>query len=449
MEKTNLIGMNLGVKSLVLELYNSNKRDLAYLILDHLYENAKSLYDFDLIGDLSIKTEYRKMFLQCSETAYSIALLNDQKYMARKNLIKAYSTMNYPDKALEHIKIQLSIDPNDLDMLLEKASNLSLLNKKEEGEEILNFVKKNFPEKEKDVESLLSGKYLREGNLVKGIEVFLETYKPKHKVFDEILNMKRWDGISRPGKILYVNGEGGIGDEIIHIRFFNNIKKLGMRPILVSPDNTFLKDKNDLFRRHGIEILPEMYSINPKEYWIPCMSLPVVLRLKEDNLWNGSYLYPIRNEKNKIDSRKFKIGIKCSGNPYFQQDEYRKIPIEKMLQYLPHDAELFYIDKIKINNPKVIDLADRITSWEDTLDFIDQMDIIVSSCTSLVHAAGAIGKETIVCVPISEYYIWTSKKRDSTTPWYGENFHVFRQSKLRSWDEPLSEMEQLVKKIKG
>ena len=75
------------------------------------------------------------------------------------------------------------------------------------------------------------------------------------------------------------------------------------------------------------------------------------------------------------------------------------------------------------------------------------MDIIVSSCTSLVHAAGAIGKRTIVMVPIAEYYTWTSTRTNNTTPWYGQNFTVLRQSKLRSWKEPLSEMRGLLDQI--
>jgi hypothetical protein len=75
------------------------------------------------------------------------------------------------------------------------------------------------------------------------------------------------------------------------------------------------------------------------------------------------------------------------------------------------------------------------------------MDCIVSSCTSIVHAAGAMGKRTFVMVPIAEYYIWTTSKRDGTSPWYGDNFYVSRQTKVRSWKEPLEEVSKLVEKL--
>jgi hypothetical protein len=115
-----------------------------------------------------------------------------------------------------------------------------------------------------------------------------------------------------------------------------------------------------------------------------------------------------------------------------------------MLSYLPKDADIYYIDKTK-GHPGTIELADRIESWEDTLDFIDQMDCIVSSCTSLVHAAGAIGKTTFVAVPIAEYYIWTTSRKDTSSPWYGSNFQVMKQTELRDWNEPLSKISEQVK----
>jgi len=115
-----------------------------------------------------------------------------------------------------------------------------------------------------------------------------------------------------------------------------------------------------------------------------------------------------------------------------------------MLDYLPEEVELYYIDKLKVDHPRVTDLADEINSWEDTLDIIDSMDCIVSSCTSLVHAAGAIGKTTIVAVPIAEYYIWTTSRRDHSTPWYGDNFYVMKQTKMRDWHEPLEQVSDQV-----
>jgi hypothetical protein len=190
-----------------------------------------------------------------------------------------------------------------------------------------------------------------------------------------------------------------------------------------------------------------MIVIDKNQQWVPMMSLPGYLNLKESDLWDKPYLTPINNSKNIISGKKFKIGIKCSGNPYFAQDEYRKIPIETMKKFLPSNADIFYIDVNPARHEGIIDVNHMITCWDDTLDIINQMDCIVSSCTSLVHAAGAIGKTTFVAVPIAEYYIWTTTKKDGSSPWYGNNFYVAKQTKVRSWDEPLSIIQNYLLKL--
>lgn len=434
----------IGLKSIVLDFVNNDKRQMAYDILDYFFKKSSSMNEFDVIGELSLKTEYRDLYLRCAERSYAVAYTSEQKFAARTNLIKAYNTMNWPEKALHYTNIQLSIAPNDFDMICQYIANISLCGDKEKAESMIQELIVKFPEKEKELDAMLSGKYLREGQLSRGIQSFIEVFKPRHKIFEEQLKMKRWNGISYPSKTVYVDGEGGIGDEIINIRFFDEIKRRGMNPVLCSPDTKFYKDKNNLFRRHGIEVKTETFSIDNKQFWLPMMSLPATLGLTENDLWKGAYLEPLRQEKNKLDGDKFKIGIKCSGNPYFAQDEYRKIPLELMLSYLPENADIYYIDKLT-GHDGTIDLGDRINSWEDTLDFIDQMDCIVSSCTSLVHAAGALGKATFVAVPIAEYYVWTSTRTDTSTPWYGENFNVMKQTKLRDWNEPLSLISEKVK----
>lgn len=435
----------IGFRATILKLLNNGKRDTCWEILEHFFKNANTIAEIDAIGELAIKTEHRKLHLECAEMAHSIALTNEEKYASRSNLINAYYMMNYPEKAVYYTELQLKHNPEDFETLSQRVANTFLMGKKEEGDKLLDELLVKFPDKKERLNTIISGRYLRNGDLSKGIQTFTEAFKETNELFDVRLKMKLWDGIARPGRTIYINGEGGLGDEIINIRFFNRIRDLGMRPILFSPNNIFHKEKNDLFIRHGFEVLCEIFSIDNREFWTPMMGLPAILNLTEEDLWKGPYLYP--QKKKEIKSKKFKIGIKCSGNPYFAQDEYRKIPLDLMLDYLPQEADIYYIDKTKVNNPRVTDLADQINNWEDTLDIIDSMDLIVSSCTSLVHAAGAIGKTTMVVVPISEYYIWTTSRKDHSTPWYGDNFYVSKQTKMKDWHDPLKQVSKHINLI--
>lgn len=429
-----------------MDLINCDERQKAWDIIDFYFSHAKTLEDYDALGYVSLKADKRDTYLECAEATYALARTPEQLYTTRINLYKAYNMMNYPEKALHYIEQNLINDPDDFETNAHKAFNISLSGDKETADKILEDLLSRNPEKFDKMEAAFSGKYLRNGELSRGIKAFMGSVDEKKGLFSETLRMKQWNGIITPGKTIYIEGAGGIGDEIINIRFLDKLQKLGMRPILYSTGK-YRKDIDDVFIRHGFELVRDSFSIDPRQQWVPLMSLPAYLELTEEDLWKGPYLTPMRQQKNKIVSDKFKIGIKCSGNPYFAQDEYRKIPLETMLKYLPKEAEIYYIDKEEKKNPRVIDLSSCIESWEDTLDLIDQMDCIVSSCTSLVHAAGAIGKTTFVAVPIAEYYIWTTSRRDTSTPWYGSNFQVMRQTQVRDWHEPLSQIEHKVREI--
>jgi tetratricopeptide (TPR) repeat protein len=434
------------LNTVVMDLLSNEKRKIAFEMLEMYFKRAETIADFDTLGYLSLKAEHRPLYLKCAEAAYSKAETGDQLYIARTNLYKAYNALNQPEKALFYIDLNLKLTPDDFETQTQKAFNLALMGDRKTSEDMLIKLAENHPDKAKEMKNALSGKMLRDGNLAEGILAFMGQIKPKNGRFEDAFNMTKWTGIIQPGRTIYVDGEGGIGDEIINIRFFDHIKDLGMKPVLYSTWSKYREDTVNLFRRNGYEVITETYSIDRKQLWTPMMSLPGYLNLTEDKLWRGPYLTPLRNSKNKIESNKFKIGIKCSGNPYFSQDEYRKIPLKLMLSYMPENAEIYYIDK-EVGHMGCIDLGDRINSWEDTLDFIDQMDCIISSCTSLVHAAGAIGKTCFVIVPIAEYYIWSTSRKDTTTPWYGSNFQVHKQKKVRDWHQPLTNVKQEVFKL--
>jgi hypothetical protein len=416
---------------------------LAHQILDYFEVQATSLEDYNVLGELSIKAKHDGLRLKAAEYVYTHCKTTEELYAARENLIQIYNTLNQPEKALFYVDLNLMIKPNDFDMLQYKAFNLALMNRREESEKILLSLIATTNKQKENLDYVLSGRQLRSGDTANGIKNFITKFKPLNPLFQDQLKLKFWDGGVYPGKTIVVNGEGGIGDEIINIRFFKWFERMGMTPILYSSWSKFRPDIVDVFRRHGYRVETNFLFFQKDWLWTHMMALPAYMGLQEKDLWTGPYLNPLRQEKNQLDDSNFKIGIKCSGNPYFDQDVYRKIPVDQMLSIMPKEASVYYVDKEK-SPDDCIGLKDRIDTWEDTLDFIDQMDIVVSSCTSLVHAAGAMGKRTIVVVPIAEYYVWTSTRTNNTTPWYGDNLTVLKQTKLRSWQEPLDKAKDLI-----
>jgi len=67
------------------------------------------------------------------------------------------------------------------------------------------------------------------------------------------------------------------------------------------------------------------------------------------------------------------------------------------------------------------------------------MDIIITSCTSIAHASAALGKETIVFVPLDDFYIWSEGKDKSS--WYGDNLTIIRQEEPNNWIKPIKKLK--------
>jgi hypothetical protein len=83
----------------------------------------------------------------------------------------------------------------------------------------------------------------------------------------------------------------------------------------------------------------------------------------------------------------------------------------------------------------VHDLQHLLLSWEDTIAAINEMDIMITSCTSVAHLSAALGKETWVLVPILPYHTWTKGSPHSTTTPYYDSVKLFRQKDPKKWND--------------
>jgi hypothetical protein len=253
------------LRPVVLDLLHQEKRKLVFEMLDLYFGRAETLEDFDTLGYLSLKAEYRDLYLKCAEAAYTRAENSQQLYIARANLYKAYNALNRPADALFYINLNLTITPDDFETQTQKAFNIALLGDRKTSEDMLMKLAEKHPEKAQAMDNALSGKMLRDGKTAKGILSFMGSIKPKNGRFEEAFKMTKWTGMVQPNRTIYVDGEGGIGDEIINIRFFDHIKDLGMKPVLYSTWSKYREDTVNLFRRNGYEVITETYSIDRKQ----------------------------------------------------------------------------------------------------------------------------------------------------------------------------------------
>ena len=420
-------------------LIKINQKEKAKIVLDLMLPFAQAVEHFDELGHLYVECKCFKGSLNIALKLYNDFSLNpEQKYRVRTNIIRGYLQLNEPEEALKFIQINLKDSPDDPELRMEEAFTYFLLDRKDLGEKVLRDIltKPHDQEIDRKIKFNLGTYDLRNGLFKKGLrEVLLggRAFNSWHEFPFPKTNL--WQGEPAEGKTILVCAEGGIGDEIISVRFMKHLKERGLNPIWFSDR----KDIVSIFERCGFPCMSNVKQLPNDWLWTYSMPVPSYLELEQDELWYGPYLSPIRKAP-KLEGAK-KIGIKSMGNPAYDQDLHRTVPFEEMIACIPEGYTIysFHMDE-DFKHPRVINLKDKIKSWDDTLDYIDQMDIVVSSCTSLIHAAGSMGKLSVVLTPLLNYYTWAIP--GNKTKWYSDNLTIFRQKRYDNWDLPLAELKE-------
>lgn len=300
---------------------------------------------------------------------------------------------------------------------------------------------------------------LQDGDYQEGCKLlesgrFLNTYgSPPLKTDAPLYNPEKHN---INGKSIIISLEGGYGDEIIHARFATRFKDMGASHVYLAAAPELVS----VFSRiHGVDkvILRNQAHLIPHDFWIPGFSSGWTSGCTFEDFPNDPYLIPNTDSveiwKQIIKSDKIKVGIRWAGNPKFEHQQYRRFPENFITNLSKYDELQLYSlqkDHNLIQLPEnVHDLQHFLISWEDTMAAIANLDIVISSCTSVAHLAAAMGKETWVITPILPYHTWApGAPKSSTTPYY-KNVRVFRQKEPKTWNETFQKLyKELEKKFK-
>jgi ADP-heptose:LPS heptosyltransferase len=259
-----------------------------------------------------------------------------------------------------------------------------------------------------------------------------------------------WDQSDLKGKTVILNMECGFGDQMIYARFATEIWKRGGKCVMCCE-----KLLHPLFLRiPGVKecITLDEVSRTYHDFWIPGFSASWLFGHEFDNLPNEPYIFAKDESvdlwKTMLNTKKIKVGIRWSGSPLFEHQQFRIFPAEKLINLhkdFPH-IQFYSLQRdtdIKELPEKISDLQHLIISWEDTAACIANLDLVITSCTSIAHLASAMGKPTWVIVPMLPYHVWAYGGDHS--PWYQKTTRVFRQTKFGDWTETFQKVSDELK----
>lgn len=265
-----------------------------------------------------------------------------------------------------------------------------------------------------------------------------------------LLTSLRWRGECLNGRRILVHGEQGLGDTIMCARYLKLLQAKSAGVVFeCQPEAIALLQPN----LPGIPLI----AIGEKraadlhfDYWVGSMSLPLFFDSTTTSIPDTSgYLQPPdeyreywqRVVNQTISGAQPKIGLAWSGNPRHRSDRRRSVPFDQIAPYVSAFEGANWVSlqtNIPDNSPEaLIDFVAEMPTLGDTAALIEQMDLVITVDTSIVHLAGALGKTTWLLLPYR--YEWRWGLEGDENPWY-DSVKVVRQTSHGDWKAVLDEV---------
>ena len=249
---------------------------------------------------------------------------------------------------------------------------------------------------------------LLSGDLNAGWELFEWRWKR-----DSFTSPKRdfsqplWVGLeSLKDKTILLHSEQGLGDTIQFCRYAKLVAELGARVILEVP-----KALVSLFKTlEGVcELIPKGTKLPGFDFHSPLLSLPLAFKTTETTIpSNEAYLHSQENKASIWEKRlgkktKPRVGIVWSSLSNFRNDSYRSLKLKEFLEALPKTGiEYICLQKeIKEGDKETLASAqdirffgNELKDFSETAALMENIALVVSTCTSVPHLSGAIHKPT-------------------------------------------------------
>lgn len=432
---------------LIPSLINQNKLKLAKTYSKVLYSLDSHYKEIALIY-LGIISQKLKNFKDSATFFHESLEINPGNDQALLNLGVVYHNLDNNLKAIEYTIQSIKINKNNSIAYQNLASFLEDENRIDEAIHYLNIA---LSINDRDFNALhaLSLLQLLKSDYANGYinyeQRFFSSYlKPKYTHINRLLldsNIK--------GKKILVWHEQGLGDTIQFSRLVNKLVNLGGIVTLEVQKPL----ENFLIHQFKFEIVSEIKEQN-FDYQIPLLSLLNFFQVNENNIPMYEKYFECNKDKFlfwkkklSLSKDKINIGLSVSGNINHKKEYRRKISLEKFSKFTDKfrifliQKEISSEDKLIVdqNNDIIFLGADKDWSdFSDTSAIVENMDIIISIDSSLIHLSGAMNKKSYLLLSNPADWRWGQKNRDNTY-WY-DSVKLIRQKTPKIWDEVIEKL---------
>jgi len=408
------------------------------LVLQYIPDHADTYYKLGLILHDNNQPEQAVNFYK---KAIELNLINDEIY---NNLGTALYLLNRIDEALEYYKKALDINPNNFSLYNRLGSAYQ---SKNDFQNAINYYYKAIEVNPEPFNYYsLSKALLVTENFEKGWEYFesrIDTFD-WHKLRFNPQIIPKWTGQSLKDKKICIYYTGGNGDSILFARYIPVLSSMGAK-VVCAPQNSLI----ELFEQSDLKaeiISPDNLSVDTEfDYQLPLFSCGNSFEITPENIPYKESFLKTNPEKTKFyrekyfNNDKFKIGLcwQCTNQPF----DLRSIPLNYFYKLKNiENVELYSLQKDygseQINTMpedfKITSLGETFENFADTAAAIENLDLVITIDTVIVHLAGALGKKTWILIPFAPDWRWLLDRDDCI--WYN-SVNIMRQKEFGNWAE--------------
>jgi len=319
----------------------------------------------------------------------------------------------------------------------------------------------NSPNKRSEAVFGMSMIQLIQGRYQTGFKNYEARLEPPVQVINPKPPLQMWDGQPDPDVKLVILREQGMGDEFQFCRFIAEARaRVGQVNYVTYPNMVRILAP----ALEGVEVSADTMTGNKgdghKWRWLPLMSLPHALSVKDgDFADHAPYLKAepeaVKKMARRMKTGRLKVGITWQGSPTSQVERGRSLPLAAFAPFAALDGVHFYslqknhgleqLQNVPFRN-RITDFGEDFDAGEDA--FIDtagammNLDIVITSDTSIAHLAGALGRPCYVILQHRAEWRWGVS--GDRTVWY-PTLRLARQSKPGDWNSAIVPAAKAIK----
>jgi tetratricopeptide (TPR) repeat protein len=250
-----------------------------------------------------------------------------------------------------------------------------------------------------------------------------------------------WNGQDLQGKTILVWAEQGMGDNVMMMRYLPLLKRKGVAAIIVSCHAVLMKIM--LTMTNLVVDSESEISLDSFDFHCSMQSLPYLFGTTLESIpGDVPYLRLPAQAGKKWEQplSKFaglRVGIAWAGSKHTARDQLRSIALSYFaplmaspgVQYFSLQKDAAALQLQEMNWP-ILNWMDASNDLLNTVALINQLDLVISADTVIIHLAGALGKPVWLLNRFESESRWLIERED--TPWY-PTMRIFRQPAMHDW----------------